>query len=871
MLMKCAFAALAMQIFLSAPVSAGPVRLQLVKDIDTGVASIPASSDPTHLRAIGGKVYFAASTPAMGRELYVSDGAGAPRLVADISPGPGSSDPAALGMVGPRLLIAADDGLHGEQIWSVDTTGGGAARLTSTSMPSGARLPVAMGSAGNRLIFSDRAGRLWASDGTTGGTRPLDAYGGGDSALSCSAGNRVVWLSRPNAFEAKIQVIDGLSTSAMVLADIGNAFEQQAFAFGDGSHCYFAMTGNPAWTVWRSDGTASGTTAWRRSARGNAELCGIARLGDRFHVLEQDPTTFRLVDVETQTAALSVDRYGCRMPTSMQAVAGRLVFVGPDALSSDPSARILYVSDGTAVGTQRLPLPADIYAGYPVNLATVGLRVIFGAGFSQLYTLDPANATIEPLPVPLVGLGRADMAAIGGTTLMAGNDGVHGFELWRSDGTVAGSAQVHDLWVSNGDGVPGTDPTLPAMSMGEQLYFLRKGKVKVELWRTDGSENGTTGFAPGTFTGDSVQGLVPTSDGVVFASGQNGPPARMAIHSANADLSQVKLVWSDATPPSVLFGIPGGGALFDCDGSGAGNVCAFLPDLPQAAIIAPGLQAGGRLSMLGQAGDAMLFLSGSGDAAVKGLWRSDGTAPGTVRLLPGLARPSIISVGARHSISHQGQVWFLGCENSDDNCALYLSDGTAVGTRRVAPLSYAVRDIVPFNEGVAIVISIGTTTTQLHVSDGTEAGTQILGSFAGIPGSVAAAGELIHFIVFDFNDSIYRVSDGTPAGTRAVALPPGYQPGQGAIVALNPDTVLLPCTSVATGEELCVSENAGSSVQALPEIYPGTQSARPRLLGMVGESAYFSASDGIHGRELWRAFPQSDLIFAHGFDQRAVH
>src|SRR5437588_11514631 len=67
------------------------------------------------------------------------------------------------------------------------------------------------------------------------------------------------------------------------------------------------------------------------------------------------------------------------------------------------------------------------------------------------------------------------------------SDGIHGSELWKSDGTAAGTVLVKDINPGPGDG-GGEGLTV----MGNAAYFgADDGVHGVELWRTDGAESGT--------------------------------------------------------------------------------------------------------------------------------------------------------------------------------------------------------------------------------------------------------------------------------------------------------------------------------------------------------------------------------------------
>lgn len=839
------------------PSWAAPVRFELVKDLDTSVATIPTSSAPQRFRTIGGKVYFAASRPATGNELYVVDGDGAaPRLVADIAPGAASSSPTALGLAGDRLIVWADDGYTGGQLWAVDAAGA-AIRLTSKSSPSYAPPPVALGNVGNRLIVGGPGSALWASDGSVAGTRSLERYGSWRAAPGCSVNGRVVALDR-DIIGSRLVATDATVPNTVTL--VTSPQTEQAYSASDGSYCYFAL-GGYRWEIWRTDGTVAGTSLWRD---GEGELCAMSRFGGHVYVLAA-LNRLRLIDADTGTVGADLPQAVCGESHTLYVAGGRLVFVGPPA--GDPAGRVLHVSDGTAAGTQPLTLPGNIYPGYPIQAAVMGQRFVFQAGFSGVYTLDTAMAAITPLPGRLVGLGNGDIATLDGAAFLSGNDETHGQEPWRSDGTPAGTGMLQDLWAASNDGLSWTDPALPAAALGARLYFVRLAPAtqggRRELWRTDGTAAGTAGIAPAA-VGGNVTDVVALDHGLAFSVAGAGEAGGMAVYRADADLNLAAPLWTDASIPSLLQPIPGDGVLFDCDGSGSGNVCALAPGQSQPAIVAPALQSGRRVLRLGQLGAAALFLvseGGSGDS--RGLWRSDGTAPGTFRIAADLYVPYAGIPSAVASLVHVGQLWFLACDAVPEFCGLYVTDGSAGGTRRVAALASSSGDIEPLGSRVAVLAGDGD--VQLWVSDGSEAGTQALGSFAGAARTgLAAADGRVHFVAGTAPMPVYYVSDGTASGTHAVTLPPQTRPSVAAPLALGADMVVFRCFAPALGDELCVTDAAANGV-TVHDLFPGPASSSSQFLGRAGDSIYFAADDGEHGRELWRVLRLPDPIFRDGF------
>ncbi len=77
----------------------------------------------------------------------------------------------------------------------------------------------------------------------------------------------------------------------------------------------------------------------------------------------------------------------------------------------------------------------------------------------------------------------ADLVAIGNVVYFAANYGVTGRELWRSDGTTAGTVLVKDIWPGSG----GSSPSF-LINVNGVLYFVAdNGVTGWELWRSNGT------------------------------------------------------------------------------------------------------------------------------------------------------------------------------------------------------------------------------------------------------------------------------------------------------------------------------------------------------------------------------------------------
>jgi ELWxxDGT repeat protein len=91
------------------------------------------------------------------------------------------------------------------------------------------------------------------------------------------------------------------------------------------------------------------------------------------------------------------------------------------------------------------------------------------------------------------------MVAMGKSVYFAADDGKHGVELWKSDGSAKGTKLVKDINTTPGNSNPNDDSAINQSAEVEKLYVSGKtlyfrandGQNGVELWKTDGTERGT--------------------------------------------------------------------------------------------------------------------------------------------------------------------------------------------------------------------------------------------------------------------------------------------------------------------------------------------------------------------------------------------
>ena len=276
--------------------------------------------------------------------------------------------------------------------------------------------------------------------------------------------------------------------------------------------------------------------------------------------------------------------------------------------------------------------------------------------------------------VPLASLeGVASLVNLSGTLFFTASDPAHGAELWKSDGTAAGTVLVRDL-------LPGAASASPSglVTMNGALYFTLYSDGS--LWTSDGTEAGTVPLGPLSCSNP----LVPSGERLFFTvSGSqlwatDGTAAGTAL--ARDFGTSFNLYSAVAVPGALLFWVPDGTNKLDLwrsDGTPAGT---SLVKTIESASTTP--YPGGSISI---SGAALLMVSN----VPTSLFRSDGTPAGTVPVLDPVFLPNDgLPLGL---IDLNGTLLFEATD-ADHGTELWRSDGTAGGNGpRQGPQSRARR------------------------------------------------------------------------------------------------------------------------------------------------------------------------------------
>jgi ELWxxDGT repeat protein len=115
---------------------------------------------------------------------------------------------------------------------------------------------------------------------------------------------------------------------------------------------------------------------------------------------------------------------------------------------------------------------------------------------TELWKTDGTEAgtvLVKDIRPGLLGSRPSELTKVDGTLFLNADDGKNGFELWKSDGTAAGTVLVKDLRSGlDAFGLPASSVPTGLLNVSGTLFFgADDGKNGSELWKSDGTAAGT--------------------------------------------------------------------------------------------------------------------------------------------------------------------------------------------------------------------------------------------------------------------------------------------------------------------------------------------------------------------------------------------
>ncbi|HVX25883.1 MAG TPA: ELWxxDGT repeat protein [Parafilimonas sp.] len=733
----------------------------LVKDINPGLPS----GNPLNITAVKGKVYFTTSGAA-----WVSDGTNAgTQIIANVYDAGGffargnkvdfiaDGDFSFFGAVWEtdgtaantkRIIDIGDEGDGGEQIsqpttvngtlfftffnytsfywelWKSDGTDAGTHQLaTNTIFPLDP--PLQLTNYNGKLYFSADVGtgrKLWSSDGTDAGTMQVQNDHGLLIDLSYAATffgyninpfpvlNNVLYLSgstlsgRPGLYKYDPSNNEGVTLVKYIAPNGDTASIVSSETHVVHNKLYFKVTNNTGGLhdeLWSSQGTSAST-----------QIVDKAMPGESISKLYDGHGTLYFVK--------SSKIFGSELWKVVDAPFGSFPIIESDVFPGQPSSnpnyltsfkgKLLFGATDAKKGTE-LFLTNDLGVGATLvkDINTVATSSSY-AGFN-FYNY----------------LGFYSMAALGDNILFNAYENIHGFELYRSDGTTSGTQLLNDI-VSG----ESSDTIHEMVSKNNTVYFIAQNNGYYSIYKSNGTKASLKKLTPDFI---SIQNLSVADNGLVFYT----------VYNTNTFTYQ----------------------LWRTDGTSAGNY-----------LLSSALNSTNYINAVGN----VAFFTGGDNTRGYELWKSDGTVSGTVLVKdinPGAGNSSPAGM-----FIYKHQVFFAAYDGV--NHGFWKSDGTSAGTKMVKNIDpwygssvqsssryFCVSNNILYFSAIDYSSGKG---TEIYRTDGSSGGTKVVKDISPNDTSYYPVPQLytdVNGTVFfegndDVNGNELWETDGTASGTKMV-------------------------------------------------------------------------------------------------------
>lgn len=560
--------------------------------------------------------YFYANDGTNGSELWKSDGTEAgTTIVKDIALG---SNPSANSLKGSSInnfiIFEANDGTNGTELWKSDGTESGTSMIKNINNTNINSMPYynQYQTFNNEVYFladdNIHGTEIWKSDGTSSGTTLLKDINDGNSSVSIEkfhvdeVNNKLLFFTRStNSNDKTLWVSDGSSNGTFELANIKDSntsgLLENFITIGNST----ILTGeNEVYGIelWITDGTISGTSLF----------------ADLNYSNNSEPSKFTNVN-------------------------GNLFF----RARGKEYGNQLFKSDGTINGTQ---LVKDINPGY--------------------------NCIDNP----------SEMKEINGVLYFSAIDGIHGYELWRSDGTESGTFMVKDIRNGNQSSMRNFNDKQEFTVINDILYFNADDGINgFELWRSDGTESGTfmikdinnsSNFNYGSyarefvllnntiyFIANDITGTgLWTTDGT--ESGTNKIINLNDMRVLKAVNNKLIIV---AETSGTTYG-PHDIWVSDGTASGTNHLQSFGDNIDSLIQFTTILN------------NELYFVAKSPDSTRKAVYKTNGTASGTTILFDGANHPIMPELDIDHIMTCSNYVYFTVQDSFNTEKELWRTNGT---------------------------------------------------------------------------------------------------------------------------------------------------------------------------------------------------
>jgi ELWxxDGT repeat protein len=681
---------------------------------------------------------------------------------------------------------------------------------------------------GTLFFFADDGahGReLWKSNGTSAGTALVKDARPGPSANYVAStptalnGKLIYSQVDSTTYENSVWVSDGSVTGTHKLANTGGKYDNAARYFTTvGANVFFfaSDTDEANWnklhTLWKTDGTTVGTRRIKHFEDVNLFPWNVMNFRGSLY--------FTLFDGGNETLWKSD---GTSATTKLTGLSASRIVPFKNQLLINQSGKGLYFSDGNAlVGNEIRDLSVTNESSNPTALQNIDGTLYFtaaptGAVAGKTFQINRSGGEIQPaLNWPINPERNKRAIQFGGNYFEANSN-----TLSRADTPTAEREIVFD-------GVNGRITHLQATNTHIFFCFEPLGvldeNAKVQLWVSDGTRAGTK--------------LLQSFHKIIW----------------NSDLQVVnnRLLFSVFTTSTQCN-------LWTSDGTSIGT--KLVKDIRPGAITLANV-----VHPMDTVANIHYFTNvyKIGDVKHTELWRSNGTAAGTIKLATLGAEKNEVRI--LDSIAFQSKLLF---RISGPNRPYMITDGTAVGTQRIQNSQ--------FHEFQSIDL-LRASNTAFYFAGTDYGGRYGLWKSNGTPAGTVLIKEVdfnefrISNIVVNHSQITFSLesttqndlgvakqelwsTNGTLAGTFHVGTFDYLKFSDDGILGKN---LYFAASNGKGNVELWTTDGTILGTKRLKDIREGMYASFPMEFIAVGNTMYFTADSRTHGRELWKIV-DSDL------------
>lgn len=403
--------------------------------------------------------------------------------------------------------------------------------------------------------------------------------------------------------------------------------------------------------------------------------------------------------------------------------------------------------------------------------------VVLSAQYSL--TFKDINPTGDASPLSLNPQGF-----LNGKMYFNANDGVNGFSLWETDGTIAGTKLTAPVYADR------------FLNYNNKLYF--RGGLNSDLYVTDGTAAGTKVVSPFSARNPFTSIVF---DGKIFYGGQYGGSGAELWVSDGTDTGThlFKDINTTGNDPGVYYSmiVYNGKLYFEGDNGTSGRELFVCDGTPTGTSLLKDIYAGATGSFprdLTIFNGKLYFTADNGTNGAE-LWVTDGTTAGT-QMLKDIYTGTNGARAYTYGITLYNNKLYFAAQDAATGIELWQTDGTSSGTTMVADFFAGTigsdpRFITVYQNKLffSAYTSAG---VELCVSDGTNAGTQLFKDintfvsgatpYGSSPWSLTIWNDKLAFIgdisTTAAHDNQLFVTDGTVSGTKMVqpAVAPNINP-----------------------------------------------------------------------------------------------